>query len=202
MMSVLATGCASNIEKNNTQKNSSTFKGHVIHVVADGSSAYASGVRWNDDYIVTVKHLKGFNSKQKCDSDNLDVAFIKKEKTSSESSIKWTNFLNNENVLMMGSSKNKETREIPGSVMKGKFPYKNSTEYKLVTGQVRKGMSGGPIKNNKEEVVGIIIGYTQPILLTGQEETKRVYSVMLPFDSINKEWENIKNKIEKQECFA
>lgn len=201
IMSFLVVGCSSNIIANNNLNNSTTLSNNIVHITADGASAYASGVRWNDNYIVTVKHLTGFTSKEKCDSDNLDVAFIKRDKKSYEYTEKWTNPINNEKVLMTGSSKNKITIKIEGSVVEGRFPYKNSTDYKLVTGKVRKGMSGGPIKNHKDEVVGIIIGYTLPILLKGKEE-KSSYSVMLPFESIQKEWENIQSKIDKKECFV
>lgn len=148
-------------------------------------NSLSSYVRWNDNYIVTVKHA-GILDGSSYISEEYDLQFVKKHSVNEDNAI-WAYPVNKEKLLMFGYVKNrtKVYREgyDAGVVIKN---LSVDAKYRLIDRAIKKGMSGGPVFNSKNEVVGINIGYTsKKIDIDGNYS---FYSIYLPYDVIEYEW--------------
>lgn len=167
--------------------------------------SYASAVRWNNDYIVSVKHLEG--NRKRCSSDTLDVAFFKSPLKKGVHLGKWKRIKNDDLVQMEGfHDGGKSFNKVFGVVKPGMFTLGGVAKYKLVTGVVKQGMSGGPVRNKDGDFVGIIVGYTaEPVELVRPSKEdlanpNQSYSVVLPYSSIKEAWDEVEQKIKEGRC--
>lgn len=162
--------------------------GHITKKDSSGSMIF-SYVQWNDEYAVTVKHTPELVSSV-YKSDIVDVQFFKKK---SADIPKWVEPERLGKLKMVGfvgvnPLKKKETiGNDAGMVIQWKTekPY-----YRLMNNLISEGMSGGPVFNEKNEVVGINIGYVkQKYIVNGKED---FYSIYLPLNVIKEEWDKCK----------
>lgn len=194
-------GCETN-PSNEYPENKSIEK--VIPLTGKGDDqkiSYASGVRWNDDYIVTVKHFDGVDKNKICKASRVDLAFVKSPKEKSADLIKWKEPEGSLGVTMVGyTNKTSKIKKVEGVMIPGWFIYGDERKYKLASNLVTHGMSGGPALNPDGDVVGLIVGYTaKPVLVSGKTE-EASYSVILPYSSIQEGWQEIQEQIKVGKC--
>lgn len=172
------------------------------------SVAFASGIRWNEEYLVSVKHLEDGSGLKKCASSKLDLAFYKKPITPIENIPSWADMKTGSVVSMEGFIfKGEEFNKIKGEVISGVFTYGGQKKYKLASNLVSNGMSGGPVKDGDGNVVGLIIGYTAtPVKIKSDENQNAVkgadkqFSVLIPYSSVKEGWKEVKTKIAQGKC--
>lgn len=152
------------------------------------SGSFITYIKYNDDYLVTVKH-GGSVPFLSYESKEYDIIFIKRK---NENIVKWNNVSNKEKLIAVGYNKRKSLieKEIilhdTGIIMDIGLKEKG---YRFARGKIEKGMSGGPLINNKKEIVGMIIGYTKyKIELDGIED---YYTIYAPLNVIEKEFEKL-----------
>lgn len=167
--------------------------------------AFASGVRWDKDYIVSVKHLSDGAGINRCEAGKMDLAFYRKEMTSDENIPKWEHIKNQSVVSMEGFvNMGNNFVSVDGVVKPFRFTYRGQNKYKLVSGVVAKGMSGGPVKNEDGHVVGLIIGFTANDIalpkVMGFDGEIGKYSVVLPYSSILEGWKEVQEKLATGKC--
>lgn len=158
---------------------------------------YGSAIRWNDDYIVTAKHIDFVQgSKYKC-SDNCDLQFIKNKAVLNAP--KWRDRIPYEYVTIVGNSPGSKTIISKGQDLNLKYyvsntkieskPYKkeqvNAAVYASDT-KVIQGQSGGPVFGNNGDVIGMVIGNT--ILTSAKTGQEFEVSIYIPYSIIEKEW--------------
>lgn len=164
---------------------------------------YGSGARWNNDYVVTAKHVNFVEDSVYICSKNCDIRFIKM-KSLSKNTTKWREPYANENVTIIGSSIGGDTVITKGKdlnleyyVVNDKiesYPEKKEQKNALVytsTAQVIEGQSGGPVYSDDGYIIGIVIGHT---ILTPKVGDKFSVSVYIPYSIIKKEWEKFNKK--------
>ncbi len=156
-----------------------------VHGKNVSGKSISSYVKWNDNYAVTVKHAGNLKNSSYV-STNYDVQFIRIDLINNEKVI-WNNPKNNEKLIMFGYTRNQgkvyRYGNDAGIVTKH---LEGKPKYRLVDTLIKKGMSGGPVFNEKNEVVGINIGYTaEKIDVKGKYA---FYSLYLPYDIIQEEW--------------
>lgn len=150
-----------------------------------GIGEYATYTQWNESYAVTVSHYTGYLDSQ-YQSPRLDIKFFKR---SVKNGIRqWADIKDGERVQMAGFIEGgSEFNIMQGRVAREKITINNQSVYRLITGALVPGMSGGPVLNTQGQVVGINIGYsTRKITVESQ---KGLYSLVLPYSEIKKEWE-------------
>lgn len=165
---------------------------------------YGSGVRWNNDYVVTAKHV-GFaqNSVYKC-SENCDLQFVKRKVVGNGVVPEWRESVATEKVTIIGNSIGGKTVVSKGRdinryfyVASGKIesrPEKANQKNAIVyasTAEIVDGQSGGPVFSDDGKVVGMLIGKT---ILTGKGGEKYTVSVYVPYSVIKAEWEKYKKE--------
>lgn len=203
--SLLLSGCASNQDLvNHISNDVISLKTKVVEGDVKGD-AFASGVRWNDEFIVSVKHLSDGSGLSRCEVNKVDLAFYRKSVVANERVPKWENIRNQSNVSMEGFvNMGNQFTAVPGVVKPFIFTYKGQSKYKLVSGVVAKGMSGGPVKNDNGNIVGLIIGYTANEIelpqVKNQEAEQGKYSVVLPYSVIADGWKEVQEKIASGFC--
>lgn len=150
----------------------------------------SSYVQWNNEYAVTVKHsevigLIVYNSQ------DYDVRFVKNK--SSKIPV-WANPNKGDLLYMTGFTRahQKQPTIRDGNDI-GNIIIKEQKGYRAVKTLIVKGMSGGPVFNTKNEVVGINIGYSsEQVFIDGQQTELSIY---LPYNIILAEW----NKFQTQQ---
>jgi len=165
---------------------------------------YGSGVRWNDDYVVTAKHVSfAQGSVYKC-SENCDLQFVKRKIVGNGVVPQWRESVATEKVTIIGNSIGGKTVISKGQdinryfyVASGKVesrPEKPNQENAIVyasTAEIVHGQSGGPVFGDDGKVVGMLIGKT---ILTGKEGKQYTVSVYVPYSVIKAEWEKYKKE--------
>lgn len=159
---------------------------------------YGSGVRWNQDYIVSAKHVNFVqNSVYQC-SKNCDLQFIKKN-ANNFIVPKWRDVKPHEFINIMGNSSNGKIVNAKGTVFQKDFymnndkvlndlrnkNQKNSLLY-ATTAKIVHGQSGGPVIGVDGSVVGILIGETE---VTNANGDKLMVSMFVPYSVIKQEWD-------------
>lgn len=158
---------------------------------------YGSGVRWNNEYIVTAKHVDFISgSVYKC-SHNCDLQFVKKEANGVIP--QWRERIPSEDITIVGNSPGSKTIISKGNDLNLKYyvsntkvesaPYKKEEVNALVyasSAKVIQGQSGGPVFGHNGDVIGMVIGNTiLTNVKTGQEFEVSLY---IPYSIIEKEW--------------
>ena len=165
--------------------------GPLTFVNADKSVDIGSYVQWNDEYAVTAKHVKNVKNVAYV-SKNYDLVFFKHK---SAAPLKWADTKVNEPLVSKGfpffPQRFKEN-VVSANNVNINLTLDNMPHYFLMDAQLVGGMSGGPVFNQYNEVVGINIGYTNKRYNIDHKE--QVYSIYLSHQGIQQEW----NKFTKQ----
>lgn len=179
ILSFMVSGCSS-ISSENTY-------GQFVTKEKHSAKSISSYVQWNNEYAVTVNHSE-INKNVEYSSEVYDVKFVKHP---SQQSPVWTDVNKGELLTMVGYPRLGQKQP---TIRKGVDIGNVSTDYKNgcrgVKTLIVQGMSGGPVLNSNNEVVGINIGYSsEPVVLNNQTTELSLY---LPYDVILKEWNKFK----------
>lgn len=164
--------------------------GPLTYVHQDKSVDIGSYVQWNEDYAVTAKHVRNVKNVAYVSAD-YDLVFFEHKSTAP---LKWAETKKNEPLTSKGfpffPSREKE-KVIEAKSVDINLTMDDMPDYYLLSAQLVSGMSGGPVFNQFNEVVGINIGYTKR--LYNIDNKTQIYSVYLSYQGIQKEW----NKFQK-----
>lgn len=180
-MITILSGCAGN----------GRLYGPITAIHEDNSVDMGSYVQWNNDYAVTAKHVKSIKNVAYV-SDSYDLVFFKHKSTVS---VKWADTHVNEALVSKGfpffPARQKELA-LNGNSVDINLTMDNLPHYYLIDTLLIAGMSGGPVFNINNEVVGINIGYTEK-LYTINNKTQH-YSVYLSHQGIQQEWQKFQKE--------
>lgn len=159
--------------------------GPLTHVNDDKSVDIGSYVQWNDEYAVTAKHVKNVKNVAYV-SKNYDLVFFKHKSTAP---LKWADTKVNEPLVSKGFPffpQRLKENVVSANNVNVNLTLDNIPHYFLMDAQLVGGMSGGPVFNQYNEVVGINIGYTNKRYNIDHKE--QVYSIYLSHQGIQQEW--------------
>lgn len=156
---------------------------------------YGSGIQWNEDYMVTAKHVNFVNGVVYKSSD-IDLQFVKHK---SEGEIpSWRERVPGENIIVLGNSHN-GTLSVTGNDLN----LFSETIYGLLyvnNAPVQHGQSGGPVFGSDGKVIGMTIA-----MFTGKQDDGKpipqlngkgkYFSMYLPYEEIQKEWKKYQNSL-------
>ena len=159
--------------------------GPLTHFNDDKSVDIGSYVQWNDEYAVTAKHVKNVQNVAYV-SKNYDLVFFKHKSTAP---LKWADTKVNEPLVSKGFPffpQRLKENVVSANNVNVNLTLDNIPHYFLMDAQLVGGMSGGPVFNQYNEVVGINIGYTNKRYNIDHKE--QVYSIYLSHQGIQQEW--------------
>lgn len=165
--------------------------GPMTAIHEDKSVDIGSYVQWNNDYAVTAKHVKYVPNVVYVSKD-YDFVFFKHKSTAT---VKWADTHVNEALVSKGfpffPARQKELA-LNGNSVDINLTMDNLPHYYLIDTLLVPGMSGGPVFNANNEVVGINIGYTKKLYNINNKTLH--YSVYLSHQGIQKEWEKFQKE--------
>ncbi len=146
-----------------------------------------SWVQWDSEYAVSVAHLGEVEGQSEYISKDMDVQFLKR---SSINVPIWRDYKIGDKVMMVGWPKTQdEEKRVPGVILE-EMGQRSETSYVanyvLIQGMIEKGMSGGPVMNERGEVIGINLGYCLRTIKVAGKETN--CSFMVPYLEIKNAW--------------
>jgi hypothetical protein len=146
---------------------------------------FGTYTQWNEKYAVTASHV-GRQHNTAYQSKEVDLQFVK---IPSSIKPKWGNFIFGEPVTMKGYTVGEKPMlfSVSGYTVDYGLYYNKSRNYALIDSGIQSGMSGGPVYNSKNEIVGISIGYTVEEITTSKGRS--IHSIVLPYSEIKKEWD-------------
>lgn len=163
-------------------------------MIKDSQSQYASGVQWNEDYVVTTKTVKFIDGSVYQCLKGCDIQFVKRKATAPVPD--WRTHVPNERLTFVGIQSEASFRAEFGMDLNVKTYTESNTDMlvNVADNQIVSGMSGGPAYGLDGKVVGILTGSTEVSNLrnatnhnlSGRGERLSVY---LSYDDIKKEWD-------------
>lgn len=144
---------------------------------------FGSGIRWNEDYIVTAKHVAFVeNSVYKC-KEGCDIQFVK-SKNPKQSPV-WRKHVAGEKITFLGIDQNSKLQAISGNDLNIETTTTTNTAViaNLSSNKTFGGMSGGPAYATDGKVVGMLTGGAT--LENGEPVT-----VYLSYEVIKSAWDN------------
>jgi hypothetical protein len=164
--------------------------GPLTFINPDRTVDMGSYVQWNDDYAVTAKHVKNVKDVVYVSND-YDLVFFKHKSTNP---MKWADTQVNEPLISKGFPffpQRDQEIAIKGNSVNIHLTLDNMPYYYLMDAQLIAGMSGGPVFNQYNEVVGINIGYTNKRYNIDNKD--QVYSIYLSSQAVKNEWSKFQN---------
>lgn len=147
----------------------------------DTLNEFGSGVQWNEDYVVTAKHVAFVkNSAYKC-GEGCDLQFVKRKAFAGVPS--WRAVVALEQLTFVGTDQLSQLQQKTGfDIDKTAVTTVNrAIPVRLVSTPTVVGMSGGPAYAKDGSVVGILTGS-----VTDSKSTE--FAVMIPYEVIQSEW--------------
>lgn len=182
MIVIFISGCQTNLKNKHSYEVSNNQQNKIL------SQGIGTQFPYKQKYSLTAAHVVDKEKQILSKHDKCDVALIYKSYKASNDDPIFAESKINEKVVAYGFPHgNKKEVELSGKII----GYKNVTNGDYTKGcavaimdfNVENGMSGGPVYNNKNQIVGIIFA---------TDKYKR-QSYMVPYESI-KDWLN-KNRI-------
>lgn len=162
VFSIFLSGCQSlNTVKDSQKSYLVEDNNEISHAMLD--RGLATQFPYSNEYSLTVGHVHDFGNNINFVSrhPNCDVAILNKTYKSNKTSPMFEDSKIGENVTLYGHAggKNKETI-VNGKVVDYKIvslgEYSKECRVAVVDARVQKGMSGGPVYNEKGKIVGVI----------------------------------------------
>lgn len=162
VFSIFLSGCQSlNTVKDSQKSYLVEDNNEISHAMLD--RGLATQFPYSNEYSLTVGHVHDFGNNINFVSrhPNCDVAILNKTYKSDKTSPMFEDSKIGENVTLYGHAggKNKETI-VNGKVVDYKIvslgEYSKECRVAVVDARVQKGMSGGPVYNEKGKIVGVI----------------------------------------------
>lgn len=147
----------------------------------DTLNEFGSGAQWNEDYVVTAKHVAFVkNSAYKC-REGCDIQFVKRKAYSGVPV--WRNVVPLEQLTFVGTDQSNQLQQKTGFDIDKKAitTVNRAIPVRLVATPTVVGMSGGPAYAKDGSVVGILTGG-----VTDANSTE--FAVMIPYEIIQAEW--------------
>jgi hypothetical protein len=154
----------------------------------DTNSDYGSGIQWNEEYVVTAKHVNFVeNTLFKCE-EGCEIQFVKHKATGPVPV--WRNLVAHEPLTFVGIDQTNKLRAESGKDLDVQVFTKSNSVVKvnLANNITVGGMSGGPAYGSDGKVVGMLTG---GIYTSNRPELKAFgddLSAFLSYDVIDKEW--------------
>lgn len=152
-----------------------------------------SGVQWNEDYVVTAKHVD-FVSNSAYSCDTCDLQFIKHKATGAVP--QWRERADNEMLTIVGVNQQKNERVVKGKDLNVYNTTNKTVESRtfLTNATITGGMSGGPVYGADNKVIGIATASINgadvyQYLPAGAIQKSQKIAVYVPYSTIQSEWE-------------
>lgn len=146
----------------------------------DTLNSFGSGIQWNEDYVVTAKHVNFVeNSAYQCQK-GCDIQFVKRK--ANDTIPVWREVVSREKVTFVGIDESYNIQQKTGFEL-DRLVYTTSNSdvlVRLVSVSTLGGMSGGPAYAEDGSVVGILTGSTS--------ENGSDMAVLVPYSIIQAEW--------------
>ena len=157
-----------------------------------------SGIQWNNDYMVTAKHVNFVRGSVYECSENCDLRFVKHKKINNNPLPKWRNDRKNEKLNIVGNGGGESTDVVSGILLNLELFVDNgelkkslpkdgniNSMVKVIRANIIPGQSGGPVYGVDDEVVGMAIGHT---VIFDNKGNKEFVSLYIPYKTIKNEW--------------
>ena len=192
--SISLVGCATEPSKYVEFENTTKFaKNGNIYTKKD----IASGIRWNNEYVVTAKHVTFAKDIVYKSYGELDLQFVKKSATNVVLP-QWRERQAGEAVSIIGVSQSGKTQIATGKDLDVYTEEGNSINY-ITTAVTVGGQSGGPVFGHDGKVIGMLVGITNGKDASGKK-TKALtnkgeeFSLYIPYSVIESEWNKFQKK--------
>lgn len=148
----------------------------------DTVNDYGSGIQWNEDYVVTAKHVNFVeNAAYQC-QEGCDLQFVKRKATGAVPA--WRDVVAMEQITFVGVDKTDTLKAMTGADLNQSLSTttNHAINVRLVSTETFGGMSGGPAYAKDGSVVGILTGSVN------SEAKSAPMAVLVPYDIIQAEW--------------
>jgi hypothetical protein len=187
-------GCATEPSKYVEFENTTKFvKNGTIYTKKD----MASGIRWNNDYVVTAKHVTFAKDIEYKSPGELDLQFVK---NSGNNVIlpQWRERQAGESVSIVGVNQSGKTKIVTGKDLDIYSEQGNSINY-LTTAVTVGGQSGGPVFGHDGKVIGMLVAITNGKDADGNKDQALAnkgeqFSLYIPYSVIEAEWNKFQKK--------
>lgn len=150
----------------------------------------ASGVQWNEQYLVTAAHVDFLPDKGVVCPSGCDLQFVRARR---DLSTAWREPKDWESIRVVGAVAGQGVVERQGRILPGRRALSrgSSVQYQLLEAKVEKGMSGGPVYGADGAVLGMVVAYLDPEDLAKHPVLSKLSGVglMLTTADIRREWE-------------
>jgi hypothetical protein len=154
----------------------------------EGANRIASGIQWNEQYMVTAKHVDFLSAPGVACAQACDLQFVRQRQ---DASTNWRSAKPLEAVRVVGVVQGKGLIEYRGRVLPWMQSLPGSdVKYQMVSAQVEDGMSGGPVYGDDGAVLGMVVGFIDPAALKANDQFKGFEHIglFLPTAEIERQW--------------
>lgn len=151
----------------------------------------ASGIKWNDDYVVTAKHVEFIKGEE---SQEYDIKFVKMKSNKPQPSFR--DHIPGEALTVVGNNGKNGVRSVSGvdsdtaayvenqQIFIGKGKAQTNQNIEIISVKANPGQSGGPVIGTDGKVVGMLIGDA-----SAYDPNKSFY---IPYSVLKQEFDKIK----------
>lgn len=148
----------------------------------------ASAIQWNEQYMVTAKHVDFLVTPGVACPSGCDLQFVRSHR---DISTRWRKAADMEWVRVVGVTAGQGMVEREGRILPGRRSIVlGGPSYQMVEAKISKGMSGGPIYGADGAVLGMVVAFIDPAELAKHPVLKelRGLGLFLSTADIQREW--------------